>query len=103
MLNLILLGMGEDGHVASLFPAEATEMESDPAVYRPVIAPKPPPKRVTLGYAAIRVARQVWVWASGPGKEQALKASMQMRAATPLARVLASRMTTRIFTDILRN
>ena len=66
VLDLIFLGMGEDGHVASLFPGENEAAGSDNAVYRAVKnSPKPPPNRVTLGYAAIVAARQVWVLVSG--------------------------------------
>lgn len=100
VLDLILLGMGEDGHVASLFPGEPPELATDSAVYRAVVGPKPPPNRVTLGYGPIRRARNVWVLASGAGKETALRESMTMAGTTPLARVLASRDFTRIFTDL---
>jgi 6-phosphogluconolactonase len=99
-LDLIFLGMGEDGHVASLFPGESPEAIANPAVYRPVVAAKPPPHRITLGYQAIADARQVWVLASGPGKEDALRESLSPLGKTPLARVLRSRAHTRIFTDL---
>ena len=69
-------------------------------IYRPVIAAKPPPHRITLGYPAIAAALQVWVLASGPGKENALRESLSPLGHTPLARVLRSRAHTRIFTDI---
>ena len=102
VLNLVLLGMGEDGHVASLFPGEPESLQASPAVYRAVHdAPKPPPDRVTLGYPAIAAAEQVWVLASGPGKENALRRSLELSDATPLARVLKLRRHTTIFTDIV--
>ena len=100
VLDLIFLGLGEEGHVASLFPAESDTLIASPAVYRPVVALKPPPRRITLGYPAIAAARQVWVLASGPGKTAALSASLYPDGRTPLARVLQSRKHTRIFTDI---
>ncbi|MEQ2009333.1 MAG: 6-phosphogluconolactonase [Limisphaerales bacterium] len=100
VLDLVLLGMGEDGHVASLFPGETEDTMRSPAVYRAVTASKPPPRRITLGYAAIAAARKVWVLASGVGKETALRESLAPQGKTPLARVLRERSQTRIFTDL---
>lgn len=100
VLDLILLGMGEDGHVASLFPGESENAMSSTAVYRAVTAGKPPPQRITLGYAAITAAHEAWVLASGAGKEPALKESLSSDGTTPLARVLRQREQTRIFTDL---
>jgi 6-phosphogluconolactonase len=97
---LVFLGLGENGHVASLFPEESESEMADPAVYRAVVAVKPPPRRITLGYAALAAARQVWVLASGAGKEDALRDSLAPNGRTPLARVLQRRAQTRIFTDI---
>ena len=99
VLDLVFLGMGEDGHVASLFPADVEGVTS-PAVYRSAIGPKPPPQRVTLGYAPLRLARQVWVVASGAGKEEALQRSVRGDRNTPLGRLLTMREQTRILTDI---
>ncbi|MFA6544335.1 MAG: 6-phosphogluconolactonase [Limisphaerales bacterium] len=100
VLDLILLGMGEDGHVASLFPGESENAMSSTPVYRAVTAGKPPPQRITLGYAAITAAHEAWVLASGAGKEPALKESLSSEGTTPLARVLRQREQTRIFTDL---
>ena len=100
LLDLVFLGMGEDGHVASLFPNEPEEAASSPAVYRGVIGPKPPPERVTISYATLGAAREVWVLASGGGKEDALRHSLQPGAQTPLGRLLRMRQRTRILTDI---
>ena len=102
VLDLIFLGMGEDGHVASLFPGEMETAGSDKAVYRAVNnSPKPPPNRVTLGYAAIAAARQVWVLVSGAGKKEALRESLAANGNTPLARVTKIRTQTKIFSDFL--
>ena len=102
LLDLIFLGLGEDGHVASLFPSQPATLNSNPAVFRAVRdSPKPPPERVTLGYNAIASARQVWVLASGDGKAAALRESLRPAGQTPLGRVLQLRRHTRIFTDIL--
>jgi 6-phosphogluconolactonase len=100
VLDLIFLGMGEDGHVASLFPGEPDVSISDNAIYHAVNnSPKPPPNRVTLGYAAMAVAKQVWVLVSGIGKEAALRESLFSQSRTPLARVTQIRTRTKIFSD----
>ncbi len=98
VLDLVFLGMGEDGHVASLFSGDTEALETQ-AVYRAVTGPKPPPRRITLGYPALAAAREVWVLVAGEGKKEALCASLAADGDTPLARVLQSRIHTEIFTD----
>ncbi|HEX3797120.1 MAG TPA: 6-phosphogluconolactonase [Verrucomicrobiae bacterium] len=100
VLDMIFLGMGEDGHVASLFPGETEDVINNGLVYRAVTAVKPPPRRITLGYAVLAAATEVWVVASGAGKEGALKESLSANGKTPLGRVLRSREDTKILTDI---
>ena len=100
VLDLVFLGMGENGHVASLFPGESEAEMASKAVYRPVTADKPPPRRITLGYAALAAASKMWVLVSGAGKAAALRESLQPEGQTPLARVLRSRGNTRILTDV---
>ena len=97
-LDLVFLGMGEDGHVASLFPDDTEALESK-AVYRAVTSPKPPPRRITLGFPALAAAHEVWVLASGEGKAEALRQSQSAIGNTPLAKVLHDRTHTEIFTD----
>ncbi len=104
VLDLVLLGMGEDGHVASLFPGESEELVQSKAVYRAIKnSPKPPPNRITLGYPAVAAAQRVWVLVSGEGKENALRESLAPAGTTPLARVLQLRRETKIFTDFNLN
>jgi 6-phosphogluconolactonase len=99
-LDLVLLGMGEDGHVASLFPGESEEEMASPAVFRPVKAVKPPPFRITMGYGVLAAARDAWALASGQGKQQALQNSLAPGGRTPLGSVIQSRRQTRIYSDI---
>ena len=101
VLDLIFLGMGEEGHVASLFPGEPEAIAGGPAIYRAVTTPKPPPRRFTLGYAALAAAAEVWMLASGQGKEAALRESLSPAGGTPFGRVVRSRAQTRIFTDLI--
>ncbi|HHY84227.1 MAG TPA: 6-phosphogluconolactonase [Verrucomicrobia bacterium] len=99
ILDLVFLGLGEDGHIASLFPGRS-QPEEEGACYVPVFdAPKPPPSRVSLTASALSRAREVWMLASGAGKEAALDRSL-IGATTPFGALVARRSLTRIFTDI---
>jgi 6-phosphogluconolactonase len=100
ILDLVILGMGEDGHVASLFPEESPQWVTDQKVFRRVTATKPPPQRVTLGYQPIFAAREVWVLASGIGKLSAYRALLAGDERLPIARVSAGRDQVIVFQDI---
>jgi 6-phosphogluconolactonase len=100
VVDMIFLGMGENGHIASLFPEESEQEMNDPAIYRAVTTVKPPPRRMTLGYGVIAAAREVRVLISGKGKEEALKQSLSPAATTPLGRVMSLRKQTMIYTDV---
>ncbi|MGC8742811.1 MAG: 6-phosphogluconolactonase [Verrucomicrobiia bacterium] len=97
VFDLIMLGMGEDGHVASLFPEEPEEVVLSDIVYRPVVASKPPPHRITLGYLPIINAKRVWVVITGNNKQNALYNSLPPQFSTPLGRVLKLRNSTNLF------
>ena len=67
-LDLVLLGLGEDGHVASLFPGNPATRETARLVADVHGAPKPPPDRVTLTFPVLDAARETLVVAAGAGK-----------------------------------
>lgn len=69
--DLVLLGMGEDGHTASLFPGHAHA--ADELVHAVHGAPKPPPDRISLGLAALNAAETVMVLVTGSGKRAAVE------------------------------
>ncbi|HSA01182.1 MAG TPA: 6-phosphogluconolactonase, partial [Candidatus Paceibacterota bacterium] len=96
-LDFVWLGMGEDGHVASLFPANQIQDLANPRLFYAVVGPKPPPIRVTLGYSAIAAAGEVWITVVGPEKREALRRSLLPDGDTPLASVLRQRSRARIF------
>lgn len=70
-IDILLLGLGEDGHTASLFPCAASLGERVHKVL-PVIGPKPPPRRLTVTPPVIEAAREVVLLATGAGKAEAL-------------------------------
>jgi 6-phosphogluconolactonase len=69
--DLVMLGVGPDGHVASLFPG-TPQLDADSITVAVTDSPKPPPQRVSLTFPALNRSRHVWFLASGEGKAEAV-------------------------------
>ncbi|MFM7213173.1 MAG: 6-phosphogluconolactonase [Actinomycetota bacterium] len=69
--DVLMLGMGPEGHVASLFP-KSPGVHAAAAVIAVHDSPKPPPVRLSLSLAAIRAAHAVWLIAAGEEKAEAV-------------------------------
>jgi 6-phosphogluconolactonase len=77
VLDAVVLGIGPDGHVASLFPGAATLDAGADAVCLGVSdSPKPPPQRITLSLAVLRAARACILLATGASKADAVTAML---------------------------
>jgi len=88
VFDLVLLGLGEDGHIASLFPGnDIGAEESSPDVLAVFDAPKPPPERVSLGIKRLLRSRQIVFIAAGNSKRTAVK-SLQNGEAIPASALL---------------
>ncbi|GLW65051.1 6-phosphogluconolactonase [Actinomadura rubrobrunea] len=74
--DVLMLGLGPDAHVASLFPEMPALYEEERTVVAVRGAPKPPPTRLSLTLPAIRAAREVWVVAAGGSKAPAVRLAL---------------------------
>jgi 6-phosphogluconolactonase len=69
--DLMLMGMGPDGHIASLFPGK-TAGEGYASVIAEHDSPKPPPQRLSFSYDTINQSRQIWFTVAGSDKAEAV-------------------------------
>ncbi|MGH3295578.1 MAG: 6-phosphogluconolactonase [Trebonia sp.] len=69
--DVLMLGIGPEGHVASIFP-ESPAAHATGSVVAVRNSPKPPPTRISLTFGAIQAAREVWILASGQEKADAV-------------------------------
>jgi len=87
VFDLVLLGMGPDGHTASLFPDHELLDEEDRWVAPIDDSPKPPPVRLTLTYPVINHAARVAFVATGAPKKDILKRVFDLKEGLPCSRV----------------
>jgi 6-phosphogluconolactonase len=71
-IDLVLLGVGPDGHCCSLFPDHPSSRDLSATVIPVRDSPKPPPLRLSLSFDGLNAAREIWVVASGSGKADAV-------------------------------
>lgn len=79
VFDCCLLDVGEDGHVASIFPRHSSfEIQSRTSLLASGVtdAPYDPPERVTLNFSAINRSREVWLFASGADKRGAVRCGL---------------------------
>jgi 6-phosphogluconolactonase len=73
--DVVMLGIGPDGHCASLFPGRP-EVDAQGLTVAVRSSPKPPPQRVSLTMSTLRRGREVWFVAAGEGKAAAVARSV---------------------------
>ncbi len=90
VFDRLFLGVGDDGHTASLFPGGDYLSDRQSAVLE-TRAPKPPHDRITLGPAALIAARRTSVIIAGEAKRDIVKRIFQKDLTLPIVRILAER------------
>lgn len=79
--DLLMLGVGPDGHIASLFPDRPAVYERERTVVAVRNSPKPPPTRLSLTLPTIQGAKDVWLVVAGDDKAKAV--ALALSAAGP--------------------
>ena len=99
-LDLLILGVGDDGHVCSLFPGHPALAITDERVAVVEDSPKPPSKRMTLTMPYVLGSKQIWIVAVGPRKVPVLKQAIERKVVTtPVDLVVAQSADVTVFTD----
>jgi 6-phosphogluconolactonase len=93
--DVTLLGMGPEGHAASVFPHTPAVYETERTVVAVHGSPKPPPTRISLTLPAIRRSQEVWVLTTGEGKAAAVAMALSGagEVAIPIAGATGTRRT----------
>ena len=78
--DVVLLGVGPDGHVASLFPHHPAQRTTGAMAVAVHDSPKPPPDRVSLTFECLERAREVWFIVAGTDKSDAVAAALDPEA-----------------------
>ncbi len=87
-LDVVVLGVGEDGHTASLFPGHPV-LKAHGLVVGVRDSPKPPAERITMTLGALRAARRVIILATGAGKAEAV--ALAKRGQVPSGMIAGAR------------
>lgn len=98
--DVVILSMGEDGHIASLFPGHEADLNSSDSAVAVDNSPKPPAQRVSIGVARLAKASAIYIFAVGEGKRaplEALLADSELGAQSPISMLRKSSPATQIF------
>ena len=99
-LDLAILGVGEDGHICSLFPGHQALLVEDLRAVAVEDAPKPPPRRLSLTLRYVLQTKKIWVIAIGPRKLPVLRAAINKTSrSTPLDLLMRQAKDVTVFTD----
>jgi 6-phosphogluconolactonase len=99
-LDLAILGVGEDGHVCSLFPGHKALLQNDLRAVAIEDAPKPPRRRLSLTLRFVLQTKKIWVIAIGARKLPVLHAAINKTSqSTPLDLLMRQAADVTIFTD----
>ncbi len=99
-LDLAILGVGEDGHICSLFPGHKALLVEDLRAVAIEDSPKPPARRVSLTLRYVLQTKQIWVIAIGARKLPVLRAALEKTSrSTPLDLLMRQAKDVTVFTD----
>jgi len=99
-LDLAILGIGEDGHICSLFPGHKALLVEDLRAVAIEDSPKPPARRLSLTLQYVLQTKKIWVIAIGARKLPVLRAALQKTSrSTPLDLLMRQAKDVTVFTD----